>query len=338
MARNTTKGLSPLARAAAVIVALGSDEAASVYKYLTEDEIERLSVEVAKLEKLTPSDLQEVIDDFYGLCTTQKVISEGGVLYAKDILEKAFGPELAQSYMDSVAGAMQTRAFEFLRKAKSRNLLMMLQGEHPQAIAFILSYAPPEEASKIISELPPHTQLSVIKRIATLDSVSPSIVNTVETILERRFSSVVSVDMTEIGGVNHVADIMNHTDRATEKRIFDELGATDPELSDSIKKLMFVFEDIVHLDPFTIQRVLRDVDYQDLAIAIKGSTEEIKEVLLSNISARAKENILSDLEYLRNVRMRDVEKAQQKVVDIIRTLEESGEITISHGGEDAIIE
>ena len=144
--------------------------------------------------------------------------------------------------------------------------------------------------------------------------------------------------MTEIGGVNHVADIMNHTDRATEKRIFDELGATDPELSDSIKKLMFVFEDIVHLDPFTIQRVLRDVDYQDLAIAIKGSTEEIKEVLLSNISARAKENILSDLEYLRNVRMRDVEKAQQKVVDIIRTLEESGEITISHGGEDAIIE
>ncbi len=332
-----TKKPSSASRAAAVIVALGSAEASEVYKYLTEEEIESLSVEVAKLDHMTPADMQEIVDDFYGMCTTQKVISEGGVLYARDVLEKAFGAERANSYMERVSSAMQTRAFEFLHKANYHNLMMMVQNEHPQTIAFILSYLPSEQAAKIITELPRDLQLNVIRRIATLSSVSPEIVKVVESVLEEKFANVVSVDMTEIGGVNYVADVMNHVDRTTEKTVFDELGKTDPELSTEIRKLMFVFEDIATLDDITVQRVLRDVDTQELAIAIKGSSEDIKNILLNNMSSRARENILSDVEYLRNVRLRDVEKAQQKIVDTIRTLEESGEIVIARGGEDTII-
>lgn len=331
------KKMTSLSRAATVIVAMGTEAASAIYKHLNEEEIEALSLAVAKLEQVTPGEMQEIVDDFYGLCTTQKIISEGGVLYARNILEKAFGSQLASSYMDRVANAMQTRAFEFMRKSNYKTLMMMLQNEHPQTIAFVLSYATAEQASKIIADLPKLLQLNVIKRIATLDSVSPEIVQIVERILEKRFSAVVSVDMTEIGGINYVADIMNHTDRTTEKFIFDELSKSDPDLSNDIRKLMFVFEDIVMLDDMTIQRVLRDVDAQDLAIAIKGSNEDIKNMLLNNISSRARENILSDIEYLRNVRMKDVEKAQQTIVDTIRTLEESGEIVISRGGEDSII-
>lgn len=333
----TKRRLSPTARAAALIVALGADQAAQVYKHLREEEVELLSLEVAKLERLSASDLQEIVNDFYGLCQTHKVISEGGILYAREILERAFGAQLAASYMNRVSNAMQTRAFEFVRKSNYKNLAMMLQNEHPQTIAFVLSYVTAEQASRVISSFPKQLQLDVIKRIAVLDSVSPEIVKIVESVLEKRFSSMISVDLTEIGGVNYVAEIMNHTDRTTERYIFDELNKTDPELSNEIRKLMFVFEDIVNLDDLTIQRVLREVDQQDLAVAIKGSSKEIKDLLLNNVSSRARENILADIEYLRNVRLRDVERAQQKIVEVIRTLEESGEIVISRGEEDMII-
>ena len=333
----TKRRLSPTARAAALIVALGADQAAQVYKHLREEEVELLSLEVAKLERLSPSDIQEIVNDFYGLCQTHKVISEGGILYAREILERAFGAQLAASYMNRVSNAMQTRAFDFVRKSNYKNLAMMLQNEHPQTIAFVLSYVTAEQASRVISSFPKQLQLDVIKRIAVLDSVSPEIVKIVESVLEKRFSSMISVDLTEIGGVNYVAEIMNHTDRTTERYIFDELNKTDPELSTEIRKLMFVFEDIVNLDDLTIQRVLREVDQLDLAVAIKGSSKEIKDLLLNNVSSRARENILADIEYLRNVRLRDVERAQQKIVEVIRTLEESGEIVISRGEEDMII-
>ena len=337
MAMPRQKKISSASRAAAVIVAMGSERASEVYKYLSDEEIETLSLEVAKLNHMTPDDMQGIVDDFYGLCTTQKVISEGGVLYARDVLEKAFGAERATSLMERVSTALQTRAFEFVRKASQHNLQMMIQSEHPQTSAFILSYLPSDQSSKVIAELPPALQLNVIRRIATLNSVSPEIVSIVEKIMEERFSNIVDVDMTEIGGVNYVADVMNHVDRTTEKNVFDALNQSDPELSSEIRKLMFVFEDIAGLDDMTVQRVLRDVDMQDLAIAIKGSSEEIKNVLLNNMSSRARENVLADVEYLRNVRLKDVEKAQQKIVDVIRTLDESGEIVIARGGEDTII-
>ncbi len=332
-----SKKMSSMKRAAAVVIALGAGNASEVYKHLSKEEIEALSVEIAQLNKISPDEMQVIVDDFYGLCVTQKVIQDGGVLYAKDILEKAFGPQLAGEYMERISQSMQTKSFEFLRKATPKNILMMIQNEHPQTIAFVLSYTRPEQASKIISELPKVIQLDVIKRIANLDSVSPDIVEIVEKVLERKFSAVVSFDMTKIGGVDYVADIINHSDRSTEKYIFTELGKTDPELSENIRKLMFVFDDITMLDDMSIQRVLREVDRQDLAIAIKGSSEDVKNLLLSNISVRVKEGILEDIQFLRNVRMKDVEEAQQKIVALIRRLEEEGEIVISRGGEEDTI-
>ncbi len=324
-------------RAAAIMVALNADNAAEVYKHLSDSEIEMLSMEITRLDRIDHEKLREVVDDFYGLCVTQKVITEDGPIYAKHILEKAFGSDLANNYMDRISKSMQTKAFQFIRKANYKNLMMMLQNEHPQTIAFVLSYAKAEQTSKIISELPKEIQFDVIKRIATVNSVSPEIVSIIESVLEKRFSAVVAVDMTEIGGVNYVADVMNSTDRTTEKFIFDELNKNDPELSDEIRKLMFVFEDIVKIDDMAIQRVLRDVDTQQLAIAIKGSNEDVKAVLLNNVSSRARESILEDIQYLRNVRLKDVEEAQQSIVNVIRTLEETGEIVISRGGEDDVI-
>jgi flagellar motor switch protein FliG len=332
-----SKKLTSAAKAAAVIISLGTDEAAEVYKYLNEDEIETLSYEVAKLDHVSDEAMKSIMEDFYGLCVTKKVVADGGVVYARDVLEKAFGADKAQEYMDRVSKSLQTRAFEFIRKANYKNILMMLQNEHPQTIAFVLSYSRAEQASQILSELPKDLQIDVLWRMANLESVSPAVVKMVEDVLEKRFSSVVSVDMTEIGGINYVADVMNHTDRTTEKNIFDGLNERDPKLSNDIRKRMFVFEDITQLDNISIQRFLRDVNSQDLAVALKGSGEDVKQAILSNMSKRSQENILSDIEYLHNVRMHDVEEAQQKIVDVIRKLEESNEIVISRGGDDEII-
>lgn len=329
--------MSSTSKAAAVMVALGAEQAAEVYKYLREDEVERITLEIAKLERLAPEDMKEIVDDFYGLCVTQKVINEGGVTYAKDILEKAFGPQMASSFMERISKNLQTKAFAFIRKADYKNLMMMVQNEHPQTIALILAYARSDQASQILAELPRALQIDVIQRIARLDSVSPEVTAIVEKRLEKRFASIISVDMTEIGGVPYVADIMNHADRNMEKFVFDELGNTDPELSDEIRKLMFVFEDIVNLDSMAIQRFIREVDTQDLVVALKGSTEEVQQTILNNMSKRMQETITSDMQYLHNVRMRDVEEAQQRIVGVIRQLEENGEIVIYKGGEDEII-
>ncbi len=324
-------------KAAAVIVALGSNNASSVYKYLRNEEVEKLSVEVSKLDKLPQDELNEIVGEFYGLCMTERLVSEGGYIYAKEILEKAFGAQLATTYMDRVSKNMHTMAMGFMRKANFKTILMMVKNEHPQTIAFVLSYAKASQASQVIAELPKELQLDVVKRIATLESVLPEVVDTTERVLESKFASVSTEAMTEIGGVNYVADVMNKADRATEKYIFGELSKIDPVLSDEIRKLMFVFEDIVNLDEISIQRILRDVDQQDLAIAIKGSSDEVKEMLLANVSSRSRQTIMEDMQYLKNLRMRDVEEAQQKIVASIRELEESGEIVLSKGGDDDAI-
>lgn len=328
---------TPLEKAAAVVIALGADNASEVYKYLREDEVEQLSLEISKMNRLSPEDMKSIMDDFYGLCLTQKVIAEGGIAYARDVLEKAYGPQKALSLMEQVSKSLRTVAFEFVRKADYKNLQMMLQNEHPQTIALILSYARAEQASQIIAELPKDLQIDVVERIANLDRVSPEIINIVERSLEQRFSSVVSSELMEVGGVGYVADIMNHVDRNTEKYIFDELNANNPVLSDEIHKLMFVFEDIVYLDSIAIQRFIRETDSKDLAVALKAAPEDVKEVIFQNMSQRMQENIKSDMQYLRNVRMRDAEEAQQRIVGTIRQLEETGEIVISKGGKDEII-
>ncbi len=329
--------ISNKTRAAAIIVTLGASEAAEVYKYLREDEIEQLSLEVARMEALPPDDLNNIIDDFYGLCVTQKVIAEGGVDYARDVLEKAFGAQQAANLMDRVSKGLRTKAFDFVRKADYKNLLSILQNEHPQTISLILSYAKAEQASQVLAELPPDISIEVVERIANLDRANPDFINLVESTLEKKFGNIVSVDLMELGGVPYVAEIMNTVDRSTEKHIFDELDVKDPELAENIRKLMFVFEDIIHLDDISIQRFLREIDTKDLTVALKSTTPDVSRVIFQNMSKRSQETIATDIEYLHNVRMKDVEEAQQRIVDAIRRLEEEGELVISKGGKDEVI-
>lgn len=329
--------ISPQQKAAAIIISLGSEKASAVYKFLKDDEIEQLTIEIAKLDRLSPQDMQDIITDFHKLCITQKVITEGGIDYAKDVLEKAFGQQTAVSLMERVARNLKTKSFDFLRKTDYKNLYALIQNEHPQTIALILSYASADQASHIIAELSPEKKVDVVKRIATMDRANPDIVKIVEKTLEKKFVSVLSVDLMEVGGVSYVADVMNHVDRQTEKHIFDQLSEKDPTLADEIRKRMFVFEDIVHLDNMSIQRFIRDLDTKDLAVALKGANQDVQNAIFQNMSSRMSETLRTEMEYLHNVRMRDVDEAQQRILAVIRSLEEAGEIVVSKGGKDDVI-
>lgn len=331
------KELTPIKKAAAVVIALGVDQASEVYKYLSQDEVERLSLEIAKMERLSSEEMQETVEDFYGLCLTQKMIIEGGVPYAKDVLERAFGQQQAVNFMDRLTKSLRAKSFEFVRKADVKNVQMILQNEHPQTIALVLSYARSDQAAQIIAELPRNIQLDVIKRIASLDSVSPEMIKLVEATMEKRFAAIDTTDTVEVGGVSYIAEIMNRVDRSTEKFIFDELEEKDAPLAEEIHKLMFVFEDIVNLDNMSIQRFIREVDSKDMAVALKSAKDDVKNLILQNMSVRMRESVEQDIQYLHNIRMRDVEEAQQKIVGIIRQLEASGEIVIAKGEGDEIL-
>jgi flagellar motor switch protein FliG len=332
-----TEGLSGAQRAATVIAAMGAENAASVYKFLSEEDVEKLTYEVSKLAYIDISTVDNILTEFYELCLTQKVITEGGVTYARDILEKAFGEASAQQLMDKVTKSLRVKAFDFMRKADAKNMLAIVQNEHPQTIALILSYVRADQASMVLSELPREKRVDVVERIAKMDSASPEVIKAIEATLEKKFATIVTTDMAEVGGVNYIADVLNHVDRATEKFIFDELSVRDPELVNDIRQKMFVFEDILTLDALSIQRFIRDVDSKDLAIAIKGSSPDVTAVLYANMPQRMQESIQADIEYLHNVRLRDVEEAQQRIVAIIRRLEEEGELVIGKGGKDEII-
>ena len=329
--------MSALQKAAIVITAIGRDNAANVYKRLADEEVEKLTFEVSSLPYIEIEKVDEVLNEFYELCLTQKVITEGGIDYARDVLEKAYGPEMAQRLMDKVAKSMQTKAFEFVKRSDYKNLLAIIQNEHPQTIALVLSYVNSDQASHVLQELPKEKRVEVVERIAKMESASPETVKAIEATLERKFSAVVSMDLAEVGGINYVADVLNKVDRGTEKYIFDELSARDPSLVEEIKKKMFVFEDILSLDSMSIQRFIRDVETKDLAVAIKGSNAEVAATLYANMPQRMQESIQQEIEYLHNVRMRDVDEAQQRIVGIIRHLEEEGELVIGKSGEDEII-
>lgn len=324
-------------KAAAVIVALGAQNASKVYKFLKEDEVEQLTLEIARLPVLPAEQVENTLDEFYRVCLTQKVVTEGGVEYAREVLEKAYGAQTATSLLDKVTKSLRTKAFGFLRKADYKNLLAIIQNEHPQTIAMILSYASASQAATIIEELPKDKRIDVVERIANMDRTSPEVVKIVEKNLEKKFSTLMSTDLMEFGGVNYIADIMNNMDRANEKYIFDELTHKDAQLCDDIKKRMFVFEDITTLDDMSIQRFLRDVDPKDLVYALKGANKEVGDVIFKNMSTRTSDTIKSDLEYTHNVRLRDVEDAQQRIVGVIRRLESEGELVIAKGGKDEII-
>ncbi len=338
MAANAPTELTPEQKAAAVVVSLGADKASKIYKHLSESDIEKLTIEVAKLGHVTPEQMEEVLDEFYKTCLTQKVVTDGGMEYARAVLEKAFGESTAQTLLDKLAKSMKTRPFEFIRKSDVKNLFSFLQHERPQTIALILSYAEPDQASFIIAELPKEKQIKVVEAIAKMESASPEAIKIVEATLKKRFESVLTTsDFTTIGGIDYIAEVMNNMDRANEKFIFDELGKENEELAETIRKKMFVFEDIVSMDNRSIQRFIRECDVKDIVYALKGSDQNIKDLVFANVSSRMAESIQSDLEVTVNVRLRDVEEAQQRIVGVIRRLEEAGELIIVKSGKDEII-
>ncbi|HWQ50779.1 MAG TPA: flagellar motor switch protein FliG [Terriglobales bacterium] len=325
-------------KASAVIISLGTETASIIYKFLREDEIEQLTLEIAMLQDLTSEQTEQCLDEFYNLCLAQKYVTEGGIEYAREILNKALGPQAAAVLIERVNKTIRTRSFDFLRKADPKHLISMIQNEHPQTIALILSYLRANQASEILAELPRELQLDVAQRIAVMDRTSPEMVKEVEKTLSKRFSSVASMDFAEIGGVKYMAEIMNSVDRGTEKYILEEMSRADPGLAEEIRKLMFVFEDITLLDSAAIQRFLREVDTKDLLIALKGSGDEVSQVFYRNMSSRMADMMKEDAQYLHGVRLADVEDAQQRLVAIVRRLEESGEIFISRGGKDEVID
>ena len=286
---------------------------------------------------MTPAQKEQVLNEFYEVCLAQQYIAEGGITYAKELLEKALGEDKARDVIGKLTASLQVRPFEFIRKTDSTQLLNFIQDEHPQTIALILSYLPAAQASSVVSALPPEKQADVAKRIAMMDRTSPDVIKQVEKVLERKLSSLVNQDYTIVGGVDAIVSILNSVDRGTERHIMETLEVEEPELADEIRKKMFVFEDILSLDDRAIQRVLRDVDNGDLALALKGAAEEVQNVILNNLSKRLAVMIKEDMEYMGPVRMKDVEEAQQKIVNIIRKLEDSAEIVISRGGGDEII-
>ncbi len=328
---------SGVQKAAILLIALGPEKSAAIFQHLKEDEIEELTLEIANTRSVSPQTKEDVLEEFYQVCLAQQYIAEGGIGYAKELLDKALGMEKAQEVISKLTASLQVRPFEFVRKTDPSQVLNFIQDEHPQTIAMILSYLSATQASQILGSLVPEKQADVAKRIAMMDRTSPDVVKEVENVLERKLASLANQDFTIVGGVDAVVNILNTVDRGTEKHIMESLEIEEPELADEIRKKMFVFEDILLLDSKSIQRVLKDVDNNDLEIALKGSNDEVKQACLSNMSSRLASMIEEDIEYMGPVRMKDVEEAQQKIVAIIRRLEESGEVIISRGGGDDIV-
>ena len=329
--------LSGNQKAAILLIALGPEKSAMIFKHLKEEEVEELTLEIANTRSITPQIKEMVIEEFYQICLAQQYIAEGGINYAKELLEKSFGSEKAVDVIGRLTASLQVKPFEFVRKTDASQLFNFIQDEHPQTIALILSYLPASQSAQIVSALPPDRQADVAKRIAVMDRTSPDVIKDVEKVLETKLSSLVNQDYTIIGGVDAVVDILNTVDRGTEKHIMETLEIEEPELADEIRKKMFVFEDILLLDDKSIQRVLRDVENSDLSVALKGSNEQVQEAIFNNLSKRLASMIKEDMEFMGPVRMKDVEEAQQKIVSIIRKLEDAGEIIISRGGGDEII-
>lgn len=332
-----TQDYTGIQKAAILLIALGPERSADIFKHLKEDEIEELTLEIANTRSVSPQVKEDVLNEFYQICLAQQYIAEGGIGYAKELLDKALGEDRAKEVITKLTASLQVRPFEFVRKTDPSQLLNFIQDEHPQTIAMILSYLTSAQAALVIGALPPEKQADVAKRIAMMDRTSPDVIKEVERVLEKKLSSLVNQDYTIVGGVDAIVNILNTVDRTTEKHIMESLEIEEPELADEIRKKMFVFEDILLLDDRAIQRVLRDVDNADLGVALKAANEEVQNVIFKNLSKRLAAMIKEDMEFMGPVRMKDVEEAQQKVVSVIRKLEDSGEIVISRGGGDEIV-
>lgn len=324
-------------KAAIFIVSLGQDVASEVMKHLREDEVEALTFEIARMEKVTPEDKERVLEEFQELMMAQEFITSGGIDYAREILEKALGSQKAIDIVNRLTSSLQVRPFDFVRRTDPSHLLNFIQGEHPQTIALILAYLDPQKASDILSSLPHTIQAGVAKRIATMDRTSPEVLREVERVLERKLSTLASEDFTSAGGIDSVVEVLNLVDRGTEKTIIEALEEEDPELAEEIKKRMFIFEDIILLDDRAIQKVLREIENQELAKALKAVETDVQDKIFRNMSKRAVALLREDMDFMGPIRLKDVEDAQQKIVNIIRKLEEQGEIVVARAGEEELV-
>lgn len=324
-------------KGAILMVTLGNEVASQSYKHLDETSIEILTLEIANLRKVSSEQRMAVLKEAQELILAREYMAQGGVDYARDILEKALGADKAQSLLSRITASLQVRPFDFMKHSDPQQLISFIQGEHPQTIALILSYLTPEQAAAVIGRLSATMQAEVTKRIAKMDRITPEVLREVERVLERKFSTVIGQDFTMAGGIDSVVEIINRVDRGTERNIMENLEENDPELAEEIKRRLFVFEDISGLDDRSIQRVLREVEMKDLGLALKGATEDLKTKFTKNMSQRAADMLTEDMQYMGPVRVRDVEEAQQKIVNVVRALEDAGEIVIARGGEEELI-
>lgn len=324
-------------KAAIFLVALGPEVSSEIFKYLKEAEIEELTFEIAKITRIEQEEKDKIINEFHSLFLAKDFITRGGLDYAREVLEKALGAQKAHDLIEKLTLSIKQKPFEFIRKADSEQIINFIQNEHPQTIALILSYLESKHSAEVLSGLPSELQPDIARRIATMDRTSPEMIREVERILERKLAAIGSEDFAQAGGINAIVEILNIAERSTEKLILDELEDDDPELAEEIKKRMFLFEDIVLLDDRSVMKVLREVDAQELAKALKGIDQEVQEKIFRNMSKRAGVLLREEMDFMGPMRLRDVEEAQQKIVNIIRKLEDMGEIVIARGGEEELV-
>ena len=324
-------------KAAILFITLGPEYSAKVFQHMADDEIEKITLEIASQKQVTPEQKAQVISEFYQMAMAKNYISTGGLEYAQSVLEKALGSEKAASIINRLTTSLQVRPFDFLKKTDPSQLLNFIQNEHPQTIALIMAYLDPDQAATILASLSQERQAEVARRIAMMDRTSPEILREVERVLERKLSSLVTQDFTTAGGVKAIVEVLNRVDRTTEKTIIETLEVDNPELTEEIKRLMFVFEDIVMLDDRSLQMVLREVDTKDLSLALKATPKEVAAKVFKNMSSRAADMLREEIEFMGPVKIRDVEEAQQKIVNVIRNLEDKGEIVVSRGKGDEMI-
>ncbi len=330
--------LNGLQKAAVILITLGADLSAKVLKKnFNDEEIERITGEISLFENIPREIQRAVMEEFMQLMQAREYLMRGGFDYAKDLLEKAVGQQKAVEILEKVAVNIQNVPFSSLRKTEPKHLFNFIRDEHPQTMALILTYLHPEQASMILAALPPELQADVARRVAIIDRISPEVIKEVEGVLEKKMSMIIPHHEQQAGGVKTLVNILNRVDRSTEKTILEELETNDPELADEIRKLMFVFEDIIKLHDVAIQRVLREVDQKDLAKAMRGSNEEVAGRIYKNMSKRAADMLREEIQFMGPVRLKDVEEAQQRIVQVIRRLDEAGEIIVARGGEDAIV-
>lgn len=334
----TTEKLTGVQKAAILFITLGPEASAGIIKKLPESEIQKITYEIANTTAVTTDQKQEILEEFVQMNKAKDYLVEGGMDYAKTVLAKALGPQRAMEILEKVSEATQQfRPFAIARKADATQLLNVIQEEHPQTIALIICYLQTDKAAQILSSLPEEMQTDVAYRVATMNTTSPTVIKEIEKVLDGKLSSVVKTDMKVIGGVQTLVNILNQSDRTTEKNITEGLERENAELAEKIKESMFIFEDVTTLADISIQRVLREVDNKELALALKGCSDEVAQAIFRNQSKRAAQSLKEDMEFLGPVRLMDVEKAQQRIVGIIRRLDEAGEIVISRGGDDAVI-